>query len=50
MAQLSNGEIRMTKKREKAEQRKRYKESFKKFKHGHGGLSIKKRDVAALGK
>jgi len=38
------------KKREKAEQRKKYKESFKKVKHGHGGRPIKKRDEAALGR
>jgi len=37
-------------KQEKAEQRKKYKESFKKVKHGHGGRPIKKRDEAALGR
>jgi len=37
-------------KQEKAEQRKTYKEMFKKMKHGHGGRSIRKKDEAALGK
>jgi hypothetical protein len=40
----------MGRKQEKAEQRKTYKESFKKVKHGHGGRPIKKRDEAALGR
>lgn len=40
----------MGKKQEKAEQRKNYKESFKKVKHGHGGRSLRKKDEAALGK
>ena len=40
----------MGRKQEKAEQRKKYKESFKGVKHGHGGRSIKKKDEAALGK
>lgn len=40
----------MGRKQEKAEQRKKYKESFKGTKHGHGGLSVKKKEEAALGK
>jgi hypothetical protein len=40
----------MGKKQEKAEQRKNYKEAFKKVKHGHGGPSIRKKDEAALGR
>jgi len=38
------------KKQEKAEQRKKYKESYKGVKHGHGVRSVKKKDEAALGK
>jgi len=37
-------------KQEKEQQRKRYKESFKKVKHGHGGRPIKKKEEAALGR
>lgn len=40
----------MGRKQEKAEQRKQYKEAFKKVKHGHGGRSVKKKDETALGK
>ena len=40
----------MGRKIEKAAQRKSYKESFKKVKHGHGGRPIRKRDEAALGR
>jgi len=40
----------MGRKQEKAEQRRRYKEAFKKVKHGHGGRPIKKKEEAALGK
>ena len=40
----------MGRKQDKAEQRKKYKEGFKRVKHGHGGRSIKKKDEAALGK
>ena len=40
----------MGRKQEKAQQRSKYKEDFKKVKHGHGGRSIKKKDEAALGK
>ena len=35
-------------KQEKAEQRKKYKEAFKKVKHGHGSRPIKKKEEAAL--
>jgi hypothetical protein len=37
-------------KQDKAEQRRRYKEAFKKVKHGHGGRPIRKKEEAALGK
>jgi hypothetical protein len=37
-------------KQDKSEQRKKYKESFKRVKHGHGSLSVRKRDEAALGR
>ena len=40
----------MGRKREKAEQRKMYKEAFEKVKHGHGGRSVKKKQEAALGR
>jgi hypothetical protein len=40
----------MAHKQDKAEQRRRYQEAFKKVKHGHGGRSIKKKEEAALGK
>ena len=40
----------MGRKQEKAEQRRRYKEAFKKVKHGHGGRLVKKKGEAALGK
>jgi len=40
----------MGRKQEKAEQRKQYKEAFRKVKHGHGGRFIKKKEEAALGK
>lgn len=40
----------MGRKQEKAEQRKSYKESFKKVKHGHGSRAIRKKEESALGK
>jgi hypothetical protein len=40
----------MGRKQEKAEQRRRYKEAFRKVKHGHGGRPVKKKEEAALGK
>jgi hypothetical protein len=40
----------MGRKQEKAEQRRRYKEVFKKVKHGHGGRPVKKKEETALGK
>ena len=40
----------MGRKQDKVEQRKKYKESFNKVKHGHGGRFIKKKEEAALGK
>jgi hypothetical protein len=40
----------MGRKQDKAEQRKKYKDTNKKYKPGHGGLAIKKRDIAALGR
>ncbi len=40
----------MGKKQEKAEQRKQYKEAFRKVKHGHGGRSIRKKEETALGR
>jgi len=40
----------MGRKQEKAEQRRRYQEAFKKVKHGHGGRPIRKKEEAALGK
>lgn len=40
----------MGRKQEKAEQRRRYKEAFKKVKHGHGGRPVKKKEEVALGK
>ncbi len=36
----------MGRKQEKAEQRRRYKEAFKKVKHGHGGYPVKKKEEA----
>lgn len=39
----------MGRKQDKAQQRKQYKEAFKKVKHGHGGRSIKKKEETALG-
>jgi len=39
----------MGRKQEKAGQRKQYKETFSKVKHGHGGRPIKKKEIAALG-
>jgi hypothetical protein len=40
----------MGRKQEKAEQRRRYKETFKKVKHGHGGRPVRKKEETALGK
>jgi len=40
----------MGRKQEKAEQRRRYKEAFKRVKHGHGGRPVRKKEEAALGK
>lgn len=40
----------MGRKQEKAEQRRRYHEAFKKVKHGHGGRPLRKKEEAALGK
>jgi hypothetical protein len=40
----------MGRKHEKMAQRKAYKESFKRVKHGHGGLPIKKKEQQALGR
>jgi hypothetical protein len=40
----------MGRKQEKAEQRRRYKEAFRKVKHGHGGRPVRKKEEAALGK
>lgn len=40
----------MGRKQEKAEQRKQYKEAFKKVKHGHGSLAIRKKEEAAPGR
>ena len=40
----------MGRKQEKAQQRKNYKESFKKVKHGHGGRPISKKEESALGR
>ncbi len=40
----------MGRKKDKAQQRKNYKEAFKKVKHGHGGRPISKKEEAALGK
>jgi len=42
--------MNMGRKQEKAEQRKKYKEAFRRIKHGHGGRPIKKKEEAALGK
>jgi len=42
--------ITMGRKQEKAEQRRNYKEAFKKVKHGHGGRAIRKKEEAALGR
>lgn len=39
----------MGRKQDKTEQRKKYKESFKGVKHGHGGRSVKKKEESALG-
>jgi len=39
----------MGRKSDKATQRKSYKESFKNIRHGHGGLPVKKKALAALG-
>jgi len=38
----------MGRKQEKAEQRKAYKEAFKRDKHGHGSRPVKKRAGATL--
>jgi hypothetical protein len=46
---LNTFEVEMGRKQEKAEQRKNYKETFKKMKHGHGGRSIRKKEESALG-
>ena len=43
-------EAEVGRKQEKAQQRKKYQEAFKKVKHGHGGRPIKKREEAALGR
>jgi len=40
----------MGRKQEKGQQRKQYKEAFKKVKHGHGGRPIRKKEESALGK
>jgi len=40
----------MPRKQEKAQQRKDYKEAFKKVRHGHGGRPVKKKEEAALGR
>jgi hypothetical protein len=41
----------MGRKKDKAEQRKKYKEAFSKVKHSHGdGRSIKKKEESALGR
>lgn len=40
----------MAKKQDKLEQRKKYKDAFKKVKHGHGGRPLKKKEEAALGR
>ncbi len=40
----------MGRKQEKAEQRRRYKEVFKKVKHGHGGHPVKKKEKVASDK
>lgn len=40
----------MGRKQEKAEQRKQYKEAFKKVKHGHGGRSVRRKEETALGR
>ena len=46
----SHWRIEVGRKQEKAEQRKKYKESYKGVKHGHGARSVRKKDEAALGK
>jgi len=48
--QEATGGAEVGRKQEKAEQRKKYKESFKKVKHGHGGRPLRKREEAALGR
>ena len=40
----------MGRKQEKMAQRKAYKEAFKRVKHGHGGLPLRKKEQQALGK
>jgi len=40
----------MGRKQEKAEQRKRAKEAFKKFKFNHGGRALRKKEESALGR
>ena len=40
----------MARKQDKAQQRKNYKEAFKKVRHGHGGRPVKKKEEAALGR
>ena len=39
----------MGRKTEKSEQRKKYHESFKNVKHGHGTRSMRKKNETALG-
>jgi hypothetical protein len=40
----------VSRKTEKAEQRRKYHEDFKTVKHGHGTRAIKKKDESALGR
>ncbi|MFH1381473.1 MAG: hypothetical protein ABIH70_01100 [Chloroflexota bacterium] len=40
----------MSRKQEKAAQRRSYKETFKKVRHGHGGRAIRKKEETALGR
>ena len=39
----------MGSKARKAQQRQAYHNAFKKFKHNHGGLAMRKKEVSALG-
>lgn len=39
----------LTNRERKMRQRQEYKAAFKKCKHGHGGLWIKKKELSALG-